>query len=100
MAQAYPQAASKGCEAWTRHKTFLLSPHRLRVQGIPVHEVVQYPGEFVLTLPESYHAGFNHGFNLAEATNFAFASWLPAARRAKVCKCDGQAAHIDVDWIR
>ncbi|KRY30942.1 Lysine-specific demethylase 4E [Trichinella spiralis] len=35
--------------------------------GIPVRQVVQLPGEFILTYPGAYHSGFNLGYNCAEA---------------------------------
>lgn len=30
----------------------------------------------MVTFPYGYHAGFNHGFNCAESTNFATVRWI------------------------
>ncbi|WOG81627.1 hypothetical protein DCAR_0100778 [Daucus carota subsp. sativus] len=53
-----------------------LSPSVLKSEGVPVYRVVQHSGEFVLTFPRAYHAGFNCGFNCAEAVNVAPIDWL------------------------
>lgn len=34
------------------------------------------PGEFIMTFPGSYHAGFSTGINLGEAVNFVTRSWF------------------------
>ncbi len=39
----------------------LMHPERIREAGVRVHAVNQRPGEFVITFPQAYHAGFNHG---------------------------------------
>ncbi|KAL8539023.1 hypothetical protein ACS0TY_000863 [Phlomoides rotata] len=59
-----------------------LSPSILRSEGVPVYRCVQNPGEFVLTFPRAYHAGFNCGFNCAEAVNVAPVDWLPHGQNA------------------
>lgn len=38
--------------------------------------MVQNPGEFIITFNKTFHAGFNMGYNLAEAVNFATPLWL------------------------
>lgn len=55
----------------------MLSPAQLAARGVPVCRAVQVPGSFVVTFPDAYHAGFNSGFNVAEAVNFAAPDWLP-----------------------
>ncbi|KAH7428403.1 hypothetical protein KP509_09G000100 [Ceratopteris richardii] len=59
-----------------------LSPSVLRADGVPVYRAVQRPGEFIVTFPRAYHAGFNCGFNCAEAINIAPIDWLPAGQIA------------------
>ncbi|GLT58549.1 hypothetical protein SLA2020_314340 [Shorea laevis] len=58
-------------------KTTLFPPNILLDHGVPVYKAVQNPGEFVITFPRAYHAGFSHGFNCGEAVNFAIGDWFP-----------------------
>ncbi|CAL9145855.1 unnamed protein product [Musa hybrid cultivar] len=58
-------------------KTTMFPPTILLEKGIPVCRAVQRPGEFVVTFPRAYHAGFSHGFNCGEAVNFATGGWFP-----------------------
>lgn len=46
-------------------KTTLFPPNILSQHGVPVYKAVQKPGEFVVTFPRAYHAGFSHGIILA-----------------------------------
>ncbi|KAI9110596.1 hypothetical protein K1719_018462 [Acacia pycnantha] len=64
------------------HKTTMFSPNVLLQHGVPVYKAVQKPGEFVITFPKSYHAGFSHGFNCGEAVNFALSDWFPLGAEA------------------
>lgn len=58
----------------------MLSPRILAENNVPVYTCLQNAGEFMITCPKAYHAGFNHGFNFAESTNFALDDWLPLGR--------------------
>ena len=55
----------------------LLPPDRLKRAGVNVYALDQRAGQFVITFPQAYHAGFNHGFNFNEAVNFAPEDWEP-----------------------
>ncbi|CAI0470941.1 unnamed protein product [Linum tenue] len=58
-------------------KTTLFPPNILLENEVPVYKAVQKPGEFIITFPRAYHAGFSHGFNCGEAVNFAIGDWFP-----------------------
>ena len=60
----------------------IVPPGVLVDHGVKVVHTVQQPGEFVVTFPRAYHAGFSHGFNVAEAVNFGHVNWLDFGRRA------------------
>ncbi|KAF4042576.1 JmjC domain containing hydroxylase [Phytophthora infestans] len=85
------------CHQFLRHKTSLISPARLKEFGVPFYRAFQKPGEFVITFPATYHQGFNLGFNIAEAVNFATLHWIPYGLKAKVCKCLPDSVRIDMD---
>ncbi|OJJ48513.1 hypothetical protein ASPZODRAFT_93250 [Penicilliopsis zonata CBS 506.65] len=55
----------------------LMPPDQLRKAGVNVYALDQRAGQFVITFPQGYHAGFNHGFNFNEAVNFAPVDWEP-----------------------
>lgn len=77
-----------------------LSPSILRSEGVPVYRCVQNPGEFVLTFPRAYHAGFNCGFNCAEAVNVAPVDWLPHGQNAIELYCEqGRKTSVSHDKL-
>ena len=97
LADHHYNKASTECSEYLRHKRTLLSPARLQKAGIRVTTTVQYPGQAVITFPGSYHFGFNAGFNVAEATNFAVPEWIPFGRSARVCLCRPDSVQIQMD---
>ena len=64
------------------HMNTQFSPSLLRANGVPVYQVRQNPGEFVVTFPQAFHGGFSYGFNVGEAVNFANTQWIKHAHVA------------------
>ncbi|KAG8995096.1 hypothetical protein FRB94_009473 [Tulasnella sp. JGI-2019a] len=90
---------SKECPQYLRHKSYLVSPTLLSQSALRPNTLVQHQGEFVITYPRGYHAGFNLGLNCAESVNFALDSWIELGRKADVCRCVGDSVRIDVDQL-
>uniref|UniRef100_A0A7S2BGH3 JmjC domain-containing protein n=1 Tax=Octactis speculum TaxID=3111310 RepID=A0A7S2BGH3_9STRA len=58
------------------HITTQISPAVLLGNGVPVYKTTQEAGQFIVTFPEAYHAGFSYGFNCGEAVNVATVDWI------------------------
>ncbi|EDW74538.2 uncharacterized protein Dwil_GK21350 [Drosophila willistoni] len=84
------------CNAYLRHKMTMISPKVLRQHNIPYNKITQEAGEIMITFPFGYHAGFNHGFNGAESTNFASKRWIEYGKRSSVCKCRSDMVKISM----
>ncbi|XP_058494646.1 lysine-specific demethylase 4B isoform X1 [Solea solea] len=97
LAQGFFPGSSQGCDAFLRHKMTLISPSILKKYSIPFDRVTQNEGEFVVTFPYGYHAGFNHGFNCAESTNFATLRWVDYGKMATQCSCRKDMVKISMD---
>lgn len=79
--EAHPAAFAKTADV-LHHVTLMMSPAALAERGIKVRRTVQHAGEFIVTYPRSFHAGFSLGFNVGEACNFASSHWLSWGRLA------------------
>ncbi|XP_068599163.1 lysine-specific demethylase 4A-like [Brachionichthys hirsutus] len=97
LAKGFFPGNAQSCEAFLRHKMTLISPSILKKYGIPFEKVTQEAGQFIVTFPFGYHAGFNHGFNCAEATNFATRRWIDYGKRATLCSCRQDMVKISMD---
>uniref|UniRef100_A0A673XFS1 [histone H3]-trimethyl-L-lysine(9) demethylase n=1 Tax=Salmo trutta TaxID=8032 RepID=A0A673XFS1_SALTR len=95
LAKGFFPGSAQSCEAFLRHKMTLISPSILKKYGIPFEKITQEAGQFIVTFPFGYHAGFNHGFNCAESTNFATQRWIDYV--AFICSCRKDMVKISMD---
>ncbi|ESK85356.1 jumonji family transcription [Moniliophthora roreri MCA 2997] len=98
MRSYFPKDTSQ-CPQFLRHKSFLASPTLLAKSSCKPNHCVQHAGEFMITFPRGYHAGFNLGLNCAESVNFALPSWLELGKVAKACECVTDSVRIDVNKL-
>lgn len=77
------------CSEYLRHKNIMVNPYILKRKDprLKISKMVQKPGEFIITMPKGLHAGFNMGFNLAEAVNYCALDSLENLIHAKSCQC-------------
>lgn len=101
------------CDLLVRHKYLIISPSILKENGIkfgkvsffifysfieynltvffiplqPLFQIAQNPNEIIITFPKGYHAGFNSGYNIAEAVNVATPNWLNIYSEFNFCNC-------------
>ncbi|MCP4483793.1 MAG: hypothetical protein GY823_04425, partial [Flavobacteriaceae bacterium] len=94
-----PAASSPAlaCHNLLRNKSVILQPELLEANGITVHRLLQEERQAVAVFPSAYHAGFNHGFNIAEAVNFGTARWVEYGKRAHGCQCDDKDNFVTID---
>ncbi|PZC71641.1 hypothetical protein B5X24_HaOG212852 [Helicoverpa armigera] len=97
IASGFFPTSAKTCQAFLRHKMTLISPQILKQYSVPVNKITQEAGEIMITFPYGYHAGFNHGFNCAESTNFAAPRWVEYGKRATQCTCSNDMVKISMD---
>jgi histone demethylase JARID1 len=79
----------------------MVSPTYLASYGVKVYKTLQKPGEFILTLPGSYHAGFSTGINIGEAVNFTTKSWLQYGEKCQNIyrKSKEKIPVFPMDWL-
>eukprot|EP00090_Calanus_glacialis_P045654 TRINITY_DN8622_c0_g1_i1.p1 TRINITY_DN8622_c0_g1~~TRINITY_DN8622_c0_g1_i1.p1 ORF type:complete len:637 (-),score=114.05 TRINITY_DN8622_c0_g1_i1:324-2234(-) len=89
----------KHCYNFLRHKVCMISPRLLAQRGIKVQKMVQEERDIIIVFPHAYHSGFNHGFNIAEASNFGTPRWIDHGKRHRACTCShaDSAPKIDME---
>ena len=58
-------------------------------------KAIHSEGEFIVSRASAYHQGFNMGFNIAEAVNFAMDDWLKIGCNTDICRCMPDSVNID-----
>ncbi len=91
----FPDQA-KDCSEFIRHKTTLFYPGLLVENGIEMTKSVHNEGEFMISRRSGYHAGFNLGFNIAEAVNFALTDWLKICNTVESCHCVNDSVRLNM----
>jgi hypothetical protein len=91
----FPDQARE-CPEFIRHKTTLIYPGLLVDDGIRMTKGIHKEGEFMISRCSGYHAGFNFGFNIAEAVNFALSDWLKIADSVKTCNCVNDSVRFNM----
>ena len=61
--------------------------------------MVQEERDMIVVFPHAYHCGFNHGFNIAESTNFAMPRWVEYGKRFRGCLCGDKDKAVSVDMV-
>mmetsp|Transcript_32522 Transcript_32522/g.49744 ORF Transcript_32522/g.49744 Transcript_32522/m.49744 type:complete len:289 (-) Transcript_32522:1110-1976(-) len=84
------------CDEFIRHKSTMVNPKILLDRGIKMVKAIHRAGEFMIVRAKGFHSGFNFGFNVAEAINFALVDWIPIGAKAGVCKCAPNNVKINI----
>lgn len=107
-----PQLVNKCNKNNLRHKRLMFPQSLLKKRGIPFtrvgrdsiifrgtlnnfffyiqifYQVIQKPGEFIISMPGAYHFGFNLGFSKGEAINIGDKWWLMGpSTQFDLCVC-------------
>lgn len=70
------------------HKLFIVTGQCLQKNKIHYTKVIQKPRTIVITHPFGIHGGFNLGFNINEAVNFATVKSVKYFANYRTCTCD------------
>lgn len=95
MQKNFPQHY-KMCGEFIRHKTTLVNPVVLIENGINMVKCLHNENEFMISRAAAYHSGFNFGFNIAEAVNFALSDWLDIGNNVGHCRCVKDSVAINM----
>jgi DNA damage-responsive transcriptional repressor / [histone H3]-trimethyl-L-lysine36 demethylase len=95
MEKNYPEHHSR-CSEFIRHKTTIVNPTVLLENQIKMVKCLHNENEFMVSRAAAYHSGFNFGFNIAEAVNFALPDWLDVGNNVNYCRCIKDSVAINM----
>lgn len=95
MKKNYPEHHSR-CSEFIRHKTTIVNPTVLLENDIKMVKCLHNENEFMVSRAAAYHSGFNFGFNIAEAVNFALPDWLDVGNNVNHCRCIKDSVAINM----
>lgn len=87
-----------GCSNLMGHKLFIMTEQFLQAHKITYTKVIQKPGTIVITHPFSFHGGYNTGFNINEAINFANIDSVKYFANRQTCECS-DIVHLTGDTV-
>ena len=61
--------------------------------------MIHNQGEFMLVFGGAYHCGFNCGFNIAEAVNYATVDWFKNLLTINCCTCTKKSVRAEVESV-
>merc|ERR1712187_961059 len=96
MGKLFPDM-TQACYNLLRHKAIMIGPKLLEANGVRVNKMVQEERNMIIVFPHAYHAGFNHGFNMAEAINFALPRWVEYGKRFRFCVCNDRKNEVVIN---
>jgi hypothetical protein len=82
------------CDQWVRHQAIYIPKIVLDEHKVHYCQFQQSVRQVVITFPLTYHQGFNSGFNVAEAVNFAPSDWTVEGKKGCSRKTCGFAQDI------
>ena len=97
LAQKLFPDMAETCFNLLRHKAVMIGPDLLKAHNIPFNKLVHEQGTIIVVFPHAYHAGFNHGFNMAEAINFALPRWVEYGKRFRFCVCNDRKKEVVIN---
>jgi hypothetical protein len=84
----YNPRRAQHCSGYIQHKQYMLSPALANLAGLQLMKPLQYLGESMITVGETYHWGFNLGVNIAEAWNYGNSEWMSKYIDDERCECE------------